>query len=62
MSLKELQLRINFKDWKLEWNDIERGLEASIEIEITDSEENCRLRMKLQDVCSKVFQAAGGWR
>ena len=59
MLLKELQLRIQAKGWKLEWNDIRRDLEALIEVEIADGTETYHLRTKLQGVCGKVFQAAG---
>ena len=59
MLLKELQLRIQAKGWKLEWNDIRRDLEALIEVAVTDGAETYHLRTKLQGVCGKVFQAAG---
>ena len=59
MLLKELQLRIQSKGWKLEWNDIKRDLEALMEIELEDAGEIFHLRTNLQGICGKVFQAAG---
>ena len=59
MLLKELQLRIQSKGWKLEWNDIKRDLEALLEIELEDAGEIFHLRTNLQGICGKVFQAAG---
>jgi len=59
MLLKELQIRIQAKSWKLEWNDIRRDLEALLEVEVADNNETYYLRTKLQGVCGKVFQAAG---
>jgi len=59
MLLKEMQLRIHTKGWKLEWNDIKRDLEALVEIELEDAGEIFNLRTNLQGICGKVFQAAG---
>ena len=59
MLLKELQLRLRSKGWKLEWDDIRRDLEALFEVEIEDSGQIYYLRTDLVGVCGKVFQAAG---
>ena len=57
--LKELQMRIRDKGWKLEWYDIKRDLEALQEVEISDAGQVYRLCTELAGVCGKVFQAAG---
>ena len=59
MLLKELQLRLRSKGWKLEWDDIRRDLEALFEVEIEESGHTVYLRTNLVGVCGKVFQAAG---
>ena len=59
MLMKELQLRIKGKGWKLEWDDIRRDLEALYEVEIEDGGQIYFLRTDLVGICGKVFQAAG---
>ena len=59
MLMKELQLRILNKGWKLEWGDIKRDLEALCEVELEDAGQTYYLRTDLAGICGKVFQAAG---
>jgi IS4 transposase len=58
MLMKELQLRIQAKDWQLEWEDIKRDLEALYEVELEDADQTYYLRTDLLGICGKVFQAA----
>ena len=59
MLMKELQIRIQVKGWKLEWEDIKRDLEALYEVELEDAGQIYFLRTDLVGICGKVFQAAG---
>jgi len=59
MLMKELQLRILNKGWKLEWGDIKRDLEALCEVELEEAGQTYYLRTDLAGICGKVFQAAG---
>ena len=59
LLMKELQLRILNKNWKLEWGDIKRDLEALCEVELEDAGQTYYLRTDLVGICGKVFQAAG---
>ena len=57
--LDELQRRLAGRQWKLEWADVRRDLEALLEVEVRQGEEWFALRTALQGVAGKVLQAAG---
>lgn len=56
---KELQDRLERKEWTLEWADVIRDLDSLQEIEIRIDGKGYVLRNEVQGVVGKVFQACG---
>ena len=59
MLRKELEMRLEARGQKLEWNDIRRGLRQLSEVEVALEGQKMYLRTDLSGACHKVFQAAG---
>ncbi|MEW6670043.1 MAG: IS1634 family transposase, partial [Thermodesulfobacteriota bacterium] len=55
----ELMSRLEARGEKPEWSDVIRDLEALREVDVRHDDKRFRLRLPLQGVCGKVFQAAG---
>ena len=56
----ELMSTLTLRGEKPEWADIVRDLPAVQEIEVEQNGRRYRLRLPLQGVCGKLFQAVGG--
>jgi len=59
MLRKELEMRLEARGQKLEWDDIRRDLRALSEVEVELEGQKMYLRTDLSGACHKVFQAAG---
>ena len=59
MLRKELEMRLEARGEKLEWEDMKRDLRALREVEVEMDGKTVYLRTNLSGVCHKVFQAAG---
>lgn len=55
----ELMGRLEARGEKPEWSDVIRDLQALREVKVRHEDKHFRLRLPLQGVCGKVFQAAG---
>jgi transposase len=55
----ELMGRLETRGDKPEWSDVIGDLQALREVEVRHEDKRFRLRLPLQGVCGKVFQAAG---
>jgi len=56
---KELEMRLEARGEKLEWQDIKRDICALPEVDVEMEGKTVYLRTDLSGVCHKVFQAAG---
>jgi transposase len=59
MLRKELEVRLEARGEKLEWEDIKRDLRALREVDVEMEGKTMYLRTDLSGVCHKVFQAVG---
>ena len=59
MLRKELEMRLEARGQKLEWDDIRRDLRDLSEVEVQLEGQKVYLRTDLSGGCHKVFQAAG---
>jgi transposase len=59
MLRKELEMRLEARGQKLEWDDIRRDLRQLSEVEVELEGKKMYLRTDLSGVCHKVLQAAG---
>ena len=59
MLRKELEMRLEARGQKLEWEDIRRDLRELSEVEVELEGQRMYLRTDLSGVCHKVLQAAG---
>jgi transposase len=59
MLRKELEMRLEARGQKLEWEDIRRDLRELSEVEVELEGQRMHLRTDLSGVCHKVLQAAG---
>jgi len=57
--IKELQLRIQGKGWKLEWEYIRRDLEALYQVELEDGGKTYYIRTDLVGIYGMISQATG---
>lgn len=57
--IKELQERMNKRDYHFEWYDVLRDINGLEEVEIEKSGKRFVLRSEAQGCCGEVFKAAG---
>jgi hypothetical protein len=57
--MKEMQNRLQLKEYFLEWNDIIRDLDNLEEVMLEQRGKHFTIRVGYAGCCGKVFQAAG---